>query len=52
MNKIYDIGQKIGLNKRDIDNILNQPKNEQTSLEAGGPIYPCTEYGTISIRDF
>jgi hypothetical protein len=51
--KIYDVGQKIGLNKKDINNMLNntQSINEQTSLAAGPPAYPCTLYGTISIKD-
>ncbi len=52
--KIYYVGQKIGLNKKDINNILNnaQSINEQTSLATGPPDYLCTFYGTISIKDF
>jgi len=54
--KIYDAGKKIGLNKKDINNILNETlsTNEQTSLAAGPhpPMYTSCLYGTISITDF
>jgi len=53
-NEIYDLGIKLGLNKKDIKEILKntQMQNENLSLSLGGPGYPGAFYGTISIRDF
>jgi len=52
--EFYKLGNKIGLNKKDIKNVLENPniKIEQPSLSIGGPDYPGTYYGTISIKDF
>lgn len=52
--RIYEIGKPLGLNKRDISEILNRSSSviEQSSLGAGPTIYPGDFYGTISIYDF
>ena len=52
--RIYEIGKPLGLNKRDISEILNRSSSliEQSSLRAGPNIYPGDFYGTISIYDF
>ena len=48
------LGNKLGLSKKDINNILENrnTRTEQPSLSIGGPDYPGTYYGTISINDF
>ena len=51
-NDLYIIGNKLGLNKDDIDNLLTCKYNEQIYF-GGGPIYgPGALYGTISPFDF
>ncbi len=51
--KLYEHGQMMGLNKKDINNILDNiiPKNEQLSFVAGPTPYLSSFYGTISIKD-
>ena len=53
-NRIYELGSPLGLNKKDIDNIIKHKpdKNEQVSLNVGPDPYYGTWYGTISIKDF
>ncbi|UCH72491.1 MAG: hypothetical protein JSW62_02790 [Thermoplasmatales archaeon] len=56
-NEIYKVGQKVGLNKKEIENILknNSPANQLTSqsLEFGpDPPYWASLYGSISTRNF
>ena len=50
----YKTGKMLGLNTRDINDMLaySVEKTEYTHLEAGPPMYPCSFYGTISIKDF
>jgi len=51
----YRLGGMLGLNARDVDNILrrNVKDSEQPSLEVGPPPYPWGGfYGTISIKQF
>jgi len=52
--KLYDIGEKIGLNKKEMNNLLNDhpQRIEQSSLLLGPKPYWATFYGTISIKDF
>ena len=53
ITKVYEIGYMLGLNKKDMKSILNDTpsRNEQYYL-SDGPPYPCSFYGTISIKDF
>jgi hypothetical protein len=57
-NEIYKIGQKIGLNKKDIENILKKnPSTNQSTFQMFGlgpddPPYWASFYGSISIRNF
>jgi plasmid maintenance system antidote protein VapI len=51
---IYRLGQIMGLNKKDMNNILNnahQP-TEEYQISLGPKPYYATFYGTISINDF
>lgn len=55
--KIFEIGQKIGLNKKEIENILTNTSStiELTSqLLGSGPNEPywASMYGSISTKDF
>ena len=52
--RVYELGYMIGLNKKDMNSILNDTllRNEQLSLTAGPPPYHSGFYGTISIKDF
>ena len=51
---VHELGNVIGLNKKEMNSILNDTllKNEQLSLTAGPPPYNGGFYGTISIKDF
>ena len=51
---LYKLGEKLGLSKKDFDDILKNSNNrkEQLSFQIGPPWYPGTKYGTISINDF
>jgi ABC-type enterochelin transport system substrate-binding protein len=52
--KIFEVGQKIGLTKKEIDNMLNNMLliNEQNLLSFGPRGYMGSLYGTISIKSF
>ncbi len=52
--KIYGLGIKLGLNKKDINDIMKDTsmRDEQTSFSLGPPGYPGSFYGTVSINDF
>lgn len=50
--EIYGLGNKLGLNNTDIENILVNSNPEQVSFSAGPCWYPGGRYGTISIKDF
>jgi len=52
--RVYELGYMLGLNKKDMNSILNDTplRNEQLSLTAGPPPYPGAFYGTISVKDF
>lgn len=57
MKKYYEffqLGTKLKLPKKDLIEVLETPNTiqEQCSLKNGGPDYPGTYYGTISINDF
>ena len=53
-NRIYNIGQNVGLSKEEIYDILNDITNrkEQSSFSIGPPCYGGAYYGTPSIKDF
>ena len=50
---LYDIGQKLGLDKKDIYNVITNriSGNEQISYTAGPIDYCGAMYGSISIND-
>jgi len=50
---LYQLGKKVGLNKNEVNNILNKTnsKVEQPSFSVG-PDYSGGWYGTTSIKDF
>ncbi len=53
-NKIYQLGKELGLQERDIDEVIESSK-EAVNKEVPSPmeIYPFGGfYGTISIKDF
>ncbi|MCK5030528.1 MAG: hypothetical protein KAR64_03590 [Thermoplasmatales archaeon] len=52
--KIYGLGIKLGLNKKDINDIMKDTsmRDEQTSFSLGPPGYSGSFYGTVSINDF
>ena len=50
--EIYKLGNKLGLNKIDIDIVLVNSNNEQTSFSIGPGWYPGGRYGAISIKEF
>jgi len=52
--KIYGLGIKLGLNKKDINDIMKDTsmRDEQTSFSLGPPGYHGSFYGTVSINDF
>ena len=52
--KIYGLGIKLGLSKKDINDIMKDTSmgDEQTSFSLGPPGYPGSFYGTVSINDF
>ena len=54
ISKIYKHGNKLGLNKKEINIIINKQEfaQEQTLFSSGPPFYPGNRYGTISIHDF
>jgi len=54
INKTYKIGQMVGLNKKEIDEVLINIVNrkEQPSFSIGSPCYGGMLYGIVSIKDF
>ena len=52
--KIFQVGRKIGLNKKEIDHMLNNMSliDEQNYLTAGPKVYIGSLYGTVSIKVF
>ena len=52
--ELYKLVYKVGLNKKDFDNIFKNPNksNEHLLYSIGPPCYPGTKYGTISVNDF
>ena len=53
--KLLSLGKMVGINKRDIDEIINSLslKNKPISLSLGpSPYEGGGYYGTVSIRDF
>lgn len=53
-NKFFQIGNILGLPKKDLKKFLETSNTitDQPYLINGGPDYPGTYYGTISINDF
>ena len=53
-SELIALGKKLGLDKKDIGQLLNDIplRNEQPSFALGPDHYPCSYYGTISIKDF
>jgi len=55
-SNLIEIGRMLGLNKKDIEDIINPTptNNEQILFTIGpdDPVYPASYYGTISIKDF
>jgi len=54
MNRIYSLGKRIGLNKKDIDNVImnSGKKLEQVNFSYGPYEYHGGRYGTVSLNDF
>ena len=52
--RVYELGYMIGLNKKDMNSLLDDTllRNEQLFLTTGPPPYTGGFYGTISIRYF
>lgn len=53
-NEIYELGQTIGIDKREIDSILtsNPQTLEQPNFSTGPKMYESALYGSISPLDF
>ena len=54
-SKAYEVGKKIGLNEKDVDDILINinASNDQSSIQVGPPDpYIGGFYGTMSFKDF
>ena len=50
--EIYELGNKIGLSKKDINIILLNSNTEQASYSIGPGWYPGLRYGALSIKEF
>ncbi len=50
-NKIYWLGDKLGLSNMDIDNIIINSNPKQVYFSTGPNWYPGGRYGTFSIKD-
>lgn len=52
--KIYELGSKLGLNKNEINIIMNEQNifSEKSSFSNGPNWYSGGRYGTISINEF
>ncbi len=52
-NKIYQLGKELGLQERDIDEVIEGGKVVNKEVPSPMEIYPFGGYyGTISIKDF
>ena len=54
-DRIYEIGKKTGLTKKDIANILSSESKKQNNISSTSPVEAYKgelTYGTISIKDF
>jgi len=51
-HEIKQLGKMLGLDKNDINLVLNSTTNEPTSFSIGPSWYPGLRYGVISIKDF
>ena len=54
-DKIYEIGKKIGLTKKDVATILFSEAKKQNNVNSTSPVEAYKgelTYGTISIKDF
>ncbi len=55
-HKIYEIAKDLGLNKKDIDNILSTPSltyKDNIAYSSPTEVYKIIgRYGTVSIKDF
>ena len=51
---IYDLGESLGLEQTDIDQVLREINevNENHEFVVGSPTYAGLNYGTVSIKDF
>ena len=51
---IYNLGRRVGLNKKDVDNVFKDidNKKEQPCLTMGGPPYHGSLYAVPSIKNF
>lgn len=50
--EIYELGNKIGLSKKDINIVLLNSNTEQASYSIGPGWYPGLRYGALSIKEF
>ncbi len=54
-NKLYELGRSLGLNKREIDNVVCSKVKKHCDMKNTVPISvykDSCKYGTISINDF
>ena len=54
-NKLYELGQCLGLDKRDIDNVYSSLATKKGDASFTSPLEVYKDschYGTISIKDF
>ena len=51
---IYGLGENLGLDRTEIDNILRDVNDikEEHEFVMGSPTYAGLNYGTVSIKDF
>ena len=50
--EIYELGNKLGLSKIEIDSVLLNSNAEQAFYSIGPSWYPGLRYGALSINDF
>lgn len=53
-DKVYEIGNMLGLNKEDIEGVERKKSNEKVSIMPPADAYnnAIGRYGTVSIKDF
>ncbi len=54
-NKLYEIGQNLGLNKKDVESVLSTTPANERDIKSIPPTEIYKEfgkYGTVSIHDF